>query len=56
MLEGYQQSNLCKDNQKLLKETIDALEEREHKKEEGKVKAASYKTNFFWQVRLDVAN
>ena len=51
MLEGYQQSNLCNENRKQLKEVMDTLVDREHRKEEGKVKRAAYATNYLWQVR-----
>lgn len=51
MLDNYQQSELCIENDRKLQKTMEALLEREQGGRERAVISATYATNFFWQVR-----
>lgn len=51
MLDNYQQSELCRENDRKLQKTMEALLEREQGGRERAVISATYATNFLWQVR-----
>lgn len=50
VLDRYQQSDLYRENCQQLQKTLNVLLEEEQRGGEGKVKAATYATNFLWQV------